>query len=445
MLRAPNLMHLRESAFLKNVLVVMSGTGIAQGIVLAFSPVISRLYGPAEFGVFGSFFSVALILTPLMTLQFWEALMLPAQDQVAARLFVASCAATLVSSCMMGVLFLLFPGFWLAQLRTPELQGWLWLIPVAALLCGLNLSLTAWCARQKAFKLNATTQVVRSLVLNGGQTGAGAAGFTGGGLIGSSLVADLLAAAWLVRRMLRAGVFLPPKLGGAREVLAAAREYRDFPKFSAPQNFLNALSQGAPVILLIHYYGALTGGLYAFSVRALQFPLNFVLTSLRQVLFQRLSETYNNGGRLSSEFTKGTLSLLAIVCVPSAIGFVFAPWFFSTIFGKEWLAAGECARWLLVWLVPGFCNLPASLIARILRQQRMLLVFDVLLLSSRLAVLVLGGLHWPAMQTIAVFSVVGGVFNSALILWVWRLTKSRGRAHPETAVPAQAAASISCP
>jgi lipopolysaccharide exporter len=212
---------------------------------------------------------------------------------------------------------------------------------------------------------------------------------------------------------------------GTKPVITAAKDHQDFVVYSTPQNVLNAVSQGAPVILLIHYFGATAGGLYAFAVRVLQLPMNLVLTSLRQVLFQRLSEVQGSARELRGLFAETTFMLLGLAVIPAAAGFVLAPWLFRLVFGSEWAIAGEYARWLLIWLVPGFCNMPAALAARILRQQRNLLIFDILLLVSRVGVLVLGGLYWNVLQTIVAFSLIGALFNSALILFVWRLLRRR--------------------
>ena len=62
---------------------------------------------------------------------------------------------------------------------------------------------------------------------------------------------------------------------------------------------------------------------------------------------------------------------------------------------------------------------PAGLIGRILRQQRNLLLFDLGLLASRIAVLTLGGFYLSPLQTIVAFSLVGGIFNIWLILFVF--------------------------
>lgn len=410
-----------QPGFFRNVLVVTFGTGFAQLLSVCLSPILSRLYGPADFGLFGSFISISSVLSAGVTLQYAEALMLPEKDEQAAGLFAAACWSALVITVVLTGMALAFPSWCAGVLRAPELKSWFWLIPLAAFVTGLNQTLTAWCARRKEFKRSAATQIVRSVAANGSQAMAGMASWGSGGLIGGVVLGDIIANVVLFLRVARADGRL--LLEGARRsaIWAAAKEHREFAFYSTPQNVLNAVSQGAPVILLIHYYGAVVGGFYAFSIRVMQAPMSLILISLRQVLFQRLTEVHNRRGNLRGMFFKSTGMLFAISVIPATLGFILAPRCFAFVFGKDWLVAGEYARWLILWLVPGFCNLPAALVARILRQQRNLLLFDVGLLASRIAVLILGGVNLTAMHTVVAFSVVGAVFNILLILGVWRL------------------------
>ena len=416
-----NLKGLGGRGFFRNVLVVMSGTGLAQVLSFLVSPILSRLYGPVEFGCLGSFVSVSAVLGTVVTLQYSEALMLPESDEDAAKLFVASCLSAVFLTAAFTALCALSPGFWLGLLKTPELKGWLVVIPLAALVAGLNQTLTSWCARRKAFKRTSSVLVVRSVAAGCGQTGAGLAHYGGSGLIGANLAADILASITLGRWVLRGDWTLLRKAIRSGGISSAAREYKDFPLYSTPQSFFNAVSLGAPIILLIHYYGMAIGGIYAFSVRVLQVPTSFVLTSLRQVLFQKLSEVHNSGGDLARFFTKCIWALFAVAILPAIVGCIFAPHVFAFVFGAKWFTAGEYTRWLIVWFLPGFCNLPAILLGRILRRQRTLLLFDLALLICRLAALVLGGMYLSSIHTIAIFSVIGAMFNTFLIVYVWRV------------------------
>jgi O-antigen/teichoic acid export membrane protein len=406
--------RLRQRGFVPNVLVMLTSTGLAQLLTVCFSPVLSRLYGPGDFGLYGTFLSLSGVITAAVTLQFSEALMLPENDNRATGVFWAATWATVTITALTAICCIIFYPWLIANLG-----GLLWLLPVAALFAGMNQTLAAWCARRKLFTRSAAAQVARSVGANSVQMAAGAMTWGAGGLIAGGLAGDLLSGLGLGYLVSRQDGPLLRSAATKNHVISAVDEHKDFVLYSTPQNVLNAVSQGAPVILLIHYFGAAVGGLYAFGFRVLQLPMSLVLAPLRQVLFQRLSEVQSHHGDLRGLFVESTTMLLGLSILPASIGFLLAPWVFGIVFGSQWVEAGEYARWLLVWLVPGFCNLPAMLAGRILRQQRNLMLFDLFLLISRLGALVIGGLYLSALQTIVFFSLVGAVFNTFLILFIW--------------------------
>src|SRR5919112_3690424 len=60
--------HLRSHPFLGRLAVVIGGTAAAQAITVAFSPLITRFYGPETFGAFGVFTAALGLVTPIATL-----------------------------------------------------------------------------------------------------------------------------------------------------------------------------------------------------------------------------------------------------------------------------------------------------------------------------------------------------------------------------------------
>ena len=147
------------------------------------------------------------------------------------------------------------------------------------------------------------------------------------------------------------------------EMKRLAKEYSDFPIYTGSQVVLNTASQNLPLLLLAHYFGSTTVGLYSVGVRILQLPMNFVLTSLRQVLFQKASEVHNNDGDTYHLFKRTTLGLMALAIVPTTIIILFAPPLFAFVLGSGWREAGVYARWLILWLALTFANVPAMLMA----------------------------------------------------------------------------------
>jgi O-antigen/teichoic acid export membrane protein len=200
-----------------------------------------------------------------------------------------------------------------------------------------------------------------------------------------------------------------------------AYEFRDFPFFAAPQNVMNALSRGLPVLLLGYFFEVGVAGAYAFGIKIIQAPMGLLLTPLKQVLLQKMSEAYNQGKALFPLFLKTTAGLMAVAFIPCVILVIWAPQIFTWVFGSPWKEAGIYARWLLLWIFVLFINMPSVLIARIIRQQRNLFLYDCFVLLSRTVVLIVGGYYWTPLATVISFSILGFVLNALLILWIGTL------------------------
>lgn len=405
-----------RSPFVKSMAVVMSGTAVAQIVGFCLMPVISRLFSPSAFGLYGAYSSIVIVLSACVTLQYSQAVMLPKREEDAFNLMVISLISTVVISALTLFAVLLFPEPIKVLLKTNS-KTILYLMPVSLFVSGVNLTAQAWCVRVKSFRMTSFSNVIRSVVMNGIQVLLGLFRSTGLALIAGTIVADMVASINLLHVVKKSHMHFRSTLQTS-QLIGLAHEYRDFPLYSAPQNLINALSQGLPILLLSHYYDISVAGIYAFGVRILQVPMNFVLRALRQVLFQKACETYNYSGNLFPLYLKITIGLIVMAVCPAVILIVWAPPIFELVFGSEWLSAGILARWLTLWLTMAFCNVPSILFARILRMQKHMFWYEIILLVSRVGALIYGGMKMGYVHTIILYSVVGSIMNISLIAWV---------------------------
>ncbi len=420
--------HAPPGSFKANVLTLMTGSAVAQLLLVGISPVLTRLFAPEAFGAFGVYLSLVSILGALCTLRFDQAMMLPKEEEVAAALFWAALLSASLISGISLVGCILFYRPILVSLKVGELAGWIFLLPFSLFFFGAYTALNSWSTRQKKFARASISQVARSLAIAAVQVVAGLLGAGPAGLVGGAAAGDAFAAAtlgWQVERddgpMLRRAFCWP-------KIKQAASRFRDFPLFSSTQNFLNAVSQNLPVLLLAKFFGPAVAGFYVLAVRGIQVPMNFFLNSLRQVFFQKASEVYNRGGDTHALFRKTTLHLLAVVAIPALAVLLFGPSLFAFALGRKWLVAGIYARWLMLWLMLMFANVPAVLFAQIYRKQKTVLQQDVGLLVFRVLAIVTGALRHSPMLAIVLYSLVGVFINLYIILWIDRLLrKEKGK------------------
>ena len=408
----------KGSLFFKNIMVIMAGTGMAQVIGFLLSPVISRLFSPSDFGVSGSFAAVVGIITAGVTLGYDQAIMLPKEKEHAFNIFFLSILSTLIVSFLCLLFCLITPASANSLMKT---QGsWaLILLVLSIMVVGVNMSCQSWSVRAKAFKATSASQMIRSLAANSSRMGFGFLKVGAPGLIISGVLGDILATINLVRVLLPDLAAMRNRVRWVR-MKRLAKLYRDFPFYSATQNVINGLSGGLPIFLLTRYFGISATGAYAFGITVLSVPMGFITGALRQVLFQKASESLHQGRSLAALYVKVTAILFAMALVPSIILIIWAPQLFTWIFGSQWHLAGEFARSLIIWLGVVFCNVPAVLFARIIRIQRFVFFYDLGLLGARTTALILGGSYLSASQTVMLFALVGAAMNAFLIFRVGR-------------------------
>jgi O-antigen/teichoic acid export membrane protein len=412
-----------SSAFVQNVVVLMSGTALAQALQFAVSPVLSRLYEPSAFGLLGVFLATKSIVSVVSAAKYELSVVLPERDDVAVNLFVlGSGIVVLVSGgVLLGVL--LGRGPLSSLLGEPQLAPYLWWLPVAVLAAGWYQMLNYWATRKQHYTRLSISQGVRSVGVAGTQLPAGyfQAGPTG--LIGGQVAGQVLATVALGAQILREDWRRIWKSLSIELGKKGAFEYRKFPKFTAPQDLINSISQNAPSYLLVYFFSSSTVGYYWFTKRLLRASSRLIGKAVRKVFYQRAGEKHNKGESINDIFVRVTGSMLAIAGVPVIIVFAFGPPIFEYVFGPEWYRAGIFCRWMSIWTLFQFSNVPSIMTIYILDKQKYLLVFEVFLAIGRIASIPLGYFIGNDVTSIIMFSLVSAIMNIILIVAVFIYTK----------------------
>jgi O-antigen/teichoic acid export membrane protein len=419
--------RLHKRPFVRNLLLVMSGTVVAQLIAVAFLPLLSRIYSPAVYGVFGVCTAIVGVLGGISTLRYESAVMLPKSESDGLNVLAVAISVSGFVAVLTVPGMLLFGEPLSRFVETPQLTTWSWLLGIWMFLSAVSQSLAQWCIRMKEFRRTAAAQVVRSLVGPGVQLVAGLLGSGVTGLIAGAVVSELSVTCVLGSYVASGRRRILLRSVGLGRMWALAKEYRDFPFFMTPQGLMNSFSNSLPPFLLTYFFGPATTGHYCFGLRLIQWPMSLILGGLRQVLLQKATEVFHQEGdtfRLFRSVTLGLLGIMACAFVPFE---VLAVPLISFVFGDQWITAAVYAKWLVLWFGIVFANLPASIFAMLYRKQKALLIWDASLLGSRALAIALGGRFFNALDTIILYSLVGLAFNIYLIVWMWMFLRNVGR------------------
>lgn len=419
-----------RSAFVQNVVVLMSGTALAQALQFAVSPVLSRLFAPAAFGLLGVFLAAKSVLFVVSAAKYELSLVLPDQDDVAANLFAFGLGLVGMVSMSVLVGVVVGRGSLATLMGESKLAPYLWWLPLAVLAAGTYRVLNYWATRKQHYTRLSISQGVRSCGVAGTQVPAGYLQMGPGGLIGGQVAGEVLATVVLGWQILREDWRSIREALSLSTLRAAAHQYRKFPLYTAPQDLVNSVSQNVPSFLLAFFFDPATVGFYWFTWRLLKAPSRLIKEAVRKVFYQRISDKHNEGEDLYPDFWRTTAGLGALALVPVGIIALAGPPLFSFVFGDEWTRAGHYAQWLVLWWFFGFSNVPAMMLIHTFGLQHLLFGYEVGQAMARVAAIALGAYLGNDLTAIMLFAGVGAVFNGALIVFVFWYVRRQPEGRP---------------
>jgi O-antigen/teichoic acid export membrane protein len=420
---AGRLRHLRSHPFVRGVAVVVGGTAAAQVITFAFSPLITRLYGPEIFGVQGIFLAAVGIITPLANLAYGSSIVLPASDNEARSLFRLSVLISIAATVLSAVLFGAFHEQIAEAIGFTAPSSLLWLAPIVVLVTAIAQPFHHWLARKKQFGALSRISIAEATIVGAGKTAVGFIAATAPVLLASVALSGVLKVLlmWFSARDTltpRDDPAAPEDRGAEVSMREAAYRYRDFPLYRAPLDWLNNVSYGIPSLMLAALLGPAAAGFYVLAFRVVSLPITVIASAVGTVFLPRIAEASHKSESLRPLLLKGTTALAVLGLVPFGFMMVFGPWIFSFVFGTEWAPAGEYARWLSLWFYFVFIGAPSFQAFPILGLQGHFLVYEIVVVVLRTASLAIGALVLKdGMAAIALFSIVGALVNVAQIFW----------------------------
>ncbi|CAB1065069.1 hypothetical protein D1BOALGB6SA_9866 [Olavius sp. associated proteobacterium Delta 1] len=400
----------KKGSFAADVITLFKGNFTVHLLTIAVSPILSRFYMREQFGAYGLYLSICTIYGGLASWQYFQAIMLPAEDEEAIHVVVLS-EIVLAGMSLVSLLLIFFWNHQIAEIfNVPMLGQWLWLIPLSVLFIGINDVLNCWFSRKKNFSFLVSTRIANSATQNGIKTLLGFLKFLkSGGLILGLLTGQLIEAIILIKKFWRNNKDLFLISLNPATLKKAAKRYSKFPKYQSWAVLLNRLSTHMPIILLGYFFSPAVVGQYFLSHRILGIPISIFGRSVAGVFFQRLSAyaTDNTDSRVF--LFKTFLGLIAIGIIPLLIIGLFGPRLFSFIFGEIWFEAGQYVQILSPFYFLMFIVSPLSTALIVSEKQEFILMIQLLFLTLSFISLMIGGLSGSVKLALTLFSIGGSL------------------------------------
>ncbi|MBT3068361.1 lipopolysaccharide biosynthesis protein [Rhodoferax sp. U11-2br] len=270
--------------FLKNMLIVLRGAVLGQGIVFLALPWLSRLYDPQDFGVMQSFQSLLSLLLILCSLRLEVAILRASESEL--RHVVAICVfLCLISSVV--TLFVIVLLKWLTPTWFFGLSSVIWLLPASLLLAGISQVCNYICLRRQALGINADGKIAQSLTY---VAVAGGVGLASPSALALNL-ADLLGRLALVLASWRGALrqTLLDRATLSRESLTVLSRFRSLPLFSMPSAAVNTLGSSFTPLMMLALFGANEAGNFAMIERLLGTPIAVIAGAASQAFMAAFS------------------------------------------------------------------------------------------------------------------------------------------------------------
>jgi len=329
-------------------LILLSGNTVAQLIPAVAAPLLTRLYKPADFGVFAVVLAAFGLIAPVACLRYDIAIMLPEKDiesaQISALCFTVS---ALISVALLIVIAISwsFISIMRVQAVAPLL---LVMLPTGVLLISVQLVAQNWCLRTRNYKIQSRAMVAQMAVTILVQLFLGATIGSKPYLLVLGTLAGYSAQLLVYFPLLRHQVL--PHLRRSYSIestLKIARKYARFPLYTGPYALIGQLSVRGMLLILSAVSSKATVGQFAVAQRVVVFPVVTIMSAASQLFFSRVARKLDDP-RVEAMVHTG-LGVGPLILSPFFLMITFfAEPLFGTIFGREWAHAGQFAAILAV-------------------------------------------------------------------------------------------------
>lgn len=351
--------RIRVPAAVTQGLTLLGGNTLAQIIPAITAPILTRLYRPADFGVFAFVLAVFGVLAPVACMRYDLAILLPEDDAEAAHLTVL-CLAISFALAVLGLLvpaciWLFVPGFRIHAIAPLLVM----MLPIGIAALGIQLIAQNWSLRTRNYRIQSNAIIVQAFVTVGSQTLLAATLGSNPYFLVIGTLAGYFALVLVYMPVLRRHVLPILKMHWSFESSKrVAISYLRFPIYTGPYVMVGQATLRGVFLVLAALSTSAIVGQYALAQRVVLLPVFTLMAAASQLFFSRAAQNMNDPRMPRMVRT-------ALIAGPLCIGpfFVLLVFFgepiFMDIFGHEWQQAGRFAailalpslvRTLTAWL-----------------------------------------------------------------------------------------------
>lgn len=367
---------LPKGRFQRSVALMAGGSFLSLAILAVATPITTRLYTPADYGVLAVYTGAVNLLCIVASGRYELSIPLPENKYAAANLLVLSLAITVFFSAIVALGIFFGAGALLSRFNAAAMAPYLWLLPVSMIAIGGYQALSYWAVRNKKFGDLARTKLNQSLGANAVVLGLGVMRAGPIGLLLGLLVSHSAGIGTLIKPLLAEGrdYLSNIKLSEMRRLMVV---YRKFPLLSAPSSLFNSAACSLPPILLASFYNREVAGLFGLAMKIVGVPGMLLCKAVSQAYLGEIAESVREcRGDVATIFSSVTKKLMKASLLVIAFGCI-SPYIFGFVFGKSWQQAGLYSAFLSIFAAAELVVSPISTVVIVFERQDLQMLGDV--------------------------------------------------------------------
>ncbi len=373
---------LKHDPLISNIGVLAYGTVIAKVVLLAFYPVITRIYSPEEFGIYSIFFSSILILYPIVTLYYQLTIPLPKKEIESRNIFSLVVLISLTGTIILALIFLLFSESIFSLLNISELGDLWWFLLVGLFFLGVYETISNMATREKKFVAVSISKIFQSVIFILTAAACWFLSYRGNGLV-IAVTLQLTLSAIFMSISFRKEIHAALKNVEMMLIWSLLKKYRDYPVYRMPSEFMVKLLTYLPIFYYSYVFGSAQTGQIGLSLVIVAAPVSLLGQTIGKAYYAEISEIERHSSDSLKKVTERVFRILLFIglAIGAALA-LFGPTAFKVIFGEEWTTAGDYARVLSLFLIANLCTTPIFSIFNVTNKQRLYFMLHLFSLLS---------------------------------------------------------------
>jgi O-antigen/teichoic acid export membrane protein len=405
----------------KNILLISSGTFIAQILGILLTPLITRVYLPQDYGVLTSFNSIISILVIICLFDYHKAIPIANNDKQVTNLIFLSLSILLSFTFFLFTIFYFFGENLLGLLNLNGLFNYRYFIPIGVFSMGIYNIFLEFELRNRSYSIISRATIIQSSIHNSLRILFGYFNLGAIGLISSTIIGRSFGFYSLYKLFPFRNNFLNSfNLKNYKNTLI---QFKRYPLYSIPSNLLYTISNELPLLFFTATFGNNTVGLLALAYNIIRIPSNLIGMSISQVFFAEAAKIGKKDPIQLKNLSKNIIIKLSLIgMIPLIIIVLFGPNIFSFLFGEQWMHAGIYARFLSVMIYCHFLTQPVGRLLDILELQKIGLLFNLIRLFILIFSLYISyKLNFTSDKIVIIYAFINSIFYCSLLYLIFKI------------------------